>query len=519
MDCSCSFYEHVTSNFYFKDNCLSSIWVLRSIRRNSSQTEKNMSTCTCEDLGADRWKNITRILKYRQRGMKEGLSTCISDSSPRDILQSTSNQVSAEILFRQGAMKLKFDDRLHSTSINQNLILDLRWLRHGSIKMSTIKDNLSFLQQSFSRSTVPKIHMVSDHRTLGKSSLDELLGEVDKTFKAFSSFYRALGPYDREAIFFETLRSQVGVRSPYLSSIAFDALRLNFATGTVERTCHSNIHLWNPNAIAEGSGSFLRDLLDLCERRCSPYIPTSGNIDTCLKHKVKVSELESTDGVHGCLGNTCSDQNETVKSKSCSRTSTRSKGNDNITGWLWGAGIISPWLYYMSVGSVFGCHIEDYAFGSANVIIAPPGAQTWVVWYSVSRDDIGNLHEYLHKFLGDKYSLDCLEQRKLWLDPESVAAWRGLRGQQITVYHHLQGPSEYVVTDYGAVHWGVNIGVGWKAAVNFAFCDWRKAAQDIHTVYRDLELRTGEVRNYRCVPDFDMVDWQGLPSNLRSKTS
>ena len=100
-----------------------------------------------------------------------------------------------------------------------------------------------------------------------------------------------------------------------------------------------------------------------------------------------------------------------------------------------------------------------------------------------------------------------------------AAAWRGLRGQQITVYHHLQGPSEYVVTDYGAVHWGVNIGVGWKAAVNFAFCDWRKAAQDIHTVYRDLELRTGEVRNYRCVPDFDMVDWQGLPSNLRSKTS
>ena len=207
MDCGCSFYERVTSNFCFKDNCPSSIRVLRSIRRTSSQTEKNTSTCTCGDSGDDRWKNITRILKYRHRGMKEGLSTCISDSSPRDILQSTSNQVSTEILFRQGAMKLKFDDRLHSTSINQNLILDLRWLRHGSIKMSTIKDNFSFLQQSFPRSTVPKIHMVSDHRTLGKSSLDELLGEVDKTFKAFSSFYRALGPYDREAIFFETLRS------------------------------------------------------------------------------------------------------------------------------------------------------------------------------------------------------------------------------------------------------------------------------------------------------------------------
>ena len=32
---------------------------------------------------------------------------------------------------------------------------------------------------------------------------------------------------------------------------------------------------------------------------------------------------------------------------------------------LWGAGIISPWLYFMSMGSVFCCHIEDYAFGSA----------------------------------------------------------------------------------------------------------------------------------------------------------
>ena len=154
VDCGCSFYERVTSNFFFKDNCPSSIRVLRSIRRTSSQTEKNTSTCTCGDSGDDRWKNITRILKYRHRGMKEGLSTCISDSSPRDILQSTSNQVSTEILFRQGAMKLKFDDRLHSTSINQNLILDLRWLRHGSIKMSTIKDNFSFLQQSFPRSTV-----------------------------------------------------------------------------------------------------------------------------------------------------------------------------------------------------------------------------------------------------------------------------------------------------------------------------------------------------------------------------
>ena len=53
------------------------------------------------------------------------------------------------------------------------------------------------------------------------------------------------------------------------------------------------------------------------------------------------------------------------------------------------------WLYLTSVGSVFCCHIEDYAFGSANVILAPPGAHAWAAWYSVPRRDIGKLHEYL----------------------------------------------------------------------------------------------------------------------------
>ena len=78
---------------------------------------------------------------------------------------------------------------------------------------------------------------------------------------------------------------------------------------------------------------------------------------------------------------------------------------------LWGAGIISPWMYYMSMGSVFCCHIEDYAFGSANAIIAPPDSHTWVVWYSVSRKDLGNLHLYLQDLMGVNYTLDCLEKQ------------------------------------------------------------------------------------------------------------
>merc|ERR1719498_35263 len=105
------------------------------------------------------------------------------------------------------------------------------------------------------------------------------------------------------------------------------------------------------------------------------------------------------------------------------------------------------------MGSVFCCHIEDYAFGSANVILAPPGSHVWAIWYSVPRRDIGNLHEYLRDLLGSEYTLDCLEQRKLWLDPASP--------------------------------------------------EWREAAESIHQVYKKLEMVTGQKRNYRSVPDFD----------------
>ena len=54
----------------------------------------------------------------------------------------------------------------------------------------------------------------------------------------------------------------------------------------------------------------------------------------------------------------------------------------------------------------------------------------------------------------------------------------------MSVYRHVQGPSEYIATDYGSVHWGVNLGVGWKAAVNFAYPEWREAAESIHQVYK-----------------------------------
>lgn len=60
-----------------------------------------------------------------------------------------------------------------------------------------------------------------------------------------------------------------------------------------------------------------------------------------------------------------------------------------------------------------------------------------------------------------------------------ISKWRSGDGRAVPVYRTVQGPGDYVLTDYGAVHWGVNLGVGWKAAVNFAFRNWLAAAKEV----------------------------------------
>lgn len=167
---------------------------------------------------------------------------------------------------------------------------------------------------------------------------------------------------------------------------------------------------------------------------------------------------------------------------------------------------LPPSPFAQGVCSSFAAHFEDYAFGSANVLIAEPGTAAWVVWYSVPRASLGALHAYLRHLLGADYRLDCLEARRLWLDPRRIAEWNAGRGagqERVPVYRHVQGPGEYIVTDYGSVHWGVNLGVGWKAAVNFAFDGWLPAAKEVDRVYRGLEAALRLPRHYRCAPNFD----------------
>ena len=102
-------------------------------------------------------------------------------------------------------------------------------------------------------------------------------------------------------------------------------------------------------------------------------------------------------------------------------------------------------------------HFEDYALGSANVIVADPSTQCWVVWYSIPSEQIGLLHEFLKDTLKSKYQIDCLESRELWINPEIIANWNARRlgnNRKLKAYRHVQGPGEYVVTDYGSVQIG-----------------------------------------------------------------
>ena len=457
---------------------------------------------------------LRETVKAAADNVPEGISVCISSLRPSDVLQSS--ELHRECLFilqRQGAMNIKCDDTWNKAT-KRSTLLDLRTIHHGATKLSTVQGSYSLLQQTIPSGILPVYDMMDDKRNVGKLCFEEFLRDVCTTFKSLCSPYRTLGPKDRETLYLQIFRSRLRMRLPYLTSLALDGLNMMNLSSTLSPSPQLATHFWSPHSIAIGSGSILHSMLDACEKRCSPR--EKANTVSCatnVQHVHGITKQRKCSTDRGKCGNSmitaAKSREGNLKSVDVNKKQGSLKGSAMTAKKqnLWGAGIISPWVYYMSMGSVFCCHIEDYAFGSANAIIAPSGSHTWVVWYSIPRKDIGNLHIYLQHLMGDTYTLDCLEKRKLWLDPISIMEWRGFHGEQINVYHHLQGPSEYVVTDYGSVHWGVNLGVGWKAAVNFAYADWRVSAEVVHNVYKDLERTTGQERNYRCVPDFCSGRW------------
>ena len=308
-------------------------------------------------------------------------------------------------------MKIKCDSAWDE-SRDCSALLDLRWMEDNKTQVKSLNGHFALLQQTLPHGNQLSVTMTEENlQNLGDVSFGQMLLDVDKSFKGSCAPYQELGSSQRERLFLRTLRSRVPLRTSYLSSVALDALRAHASSGYRPSENPPPAHLWEPSSVACSEGSILRKLLGTCERRC-----------------------------------TLQDQLTKAMSSKTRESDEQSNLPPSIRSLLWGAGIISPWLYLMNPGSVFCCHIEDYAFGSANVIIAPPGSHTWAAWYSVPRHDIGYLHEYLREMLGDEYTIDCLEQRKIWLDPASVSAWTSKEGKRIHVYRHLQGPSEYILS-------------------------------------------------------------------------
>ncbi|EEH59981.1 uncharacterized protein MICPUCDRAFT_55793 [Micromonas pusilla CCMP1545] len=435
-----------------------------------------------------------------------GVSVTVGSSSPSDLLQGRGYHcTSLSVLQQQGAIKVHCDS-VWEAARDCSSFLNLKHLQDNSVKLKSLRGQYSILQQSLPSGTRSDVKMVEDDSKSTRTSFGTMLAELDTTFKSTCSPYLVLGPTEREALFLNLLRARIEVRNPYLTSVALGAL--DSSTATPSKDSHQNKlqHGWAPSSVS--GSSFLRGMLHTCEQRCLPEeICVSASSVAASMMKGRRQLLEGNQSKEMLVAKRRSGEDENHISLNSTDRSVIS-GN-GCAGALWGAGIISPWLYFMSIGSMFCCHIEDYAFGSANVILAPPESQAWVIWYSIPQSDMNYLHEYLRNLLGLEYSIDCLEQRKLWLDPTDVIAWRGSCGEKISVFRHLQGPSEYIATDYGSVHWGVNIGVGWKAAVNFAYPSWRKAAESVHLIYKKLETTTGQVRNYRSVPNFENPVWQG----------
>jgi len=56
------------------------------------------------------------------------------------------------------------------------------------------------------------------------------------------------------------------------------------------------------------------------------------------------------------------------------------------------------------------------------------------------------LHEFLLSHFGSSYSLDCLEGRRIWVDPHTIAQWRSSNNEALPIYRTVQGPGDYVVS-------------------------------------------------------------------------
>ena len=493
------------------------------------------------------------------------------DVKPEDFLESGKDPAFTKLFRKQGAMVLKLHDSGWDKNTNASTFLNLDWIRNTRVKLQTLGPDYQYIRQTLPdpETGILRKYQDMDGYDPARAEFGALVEEIQENFKFAAQPLRLMGVVERERFFITQIRNKLPAQYPYLQGVAVVAMdggEKKALSGLPSQ------NPWNIFDFAERPTSVTRQLLKICEAACSPHARQIAEEKLASEKENKINrfktrqedemvktgakavegdpearkrrnqrkrllsgEKEKTGGGKRKAGKSGGGSKKVsigsisapMVGKSLSYSSQEDQMND--AGKLaldhvqekffeasceasrkkkWGAGIVNPWLYYMSPFSFFPMHFEDYALGSANVIVADPSTQCWVVWYSISSEQIGLLHEFLKDTLKSKYQIDCLESRELWINPEIIANWNAKRlgsNRKLKVYRHVQGPGEYVVTDYGSVHWGVNLGVGWKAAVNFAYLDWKAAAQKVDLEYRKIEMKEHpKKRHYRCAPKFGL---------------
>jgi len=493
---------------------------------------------TSPDGGGGGGRKLTELFVTR-RGRKNDTSTsktmyCVLNQgvTPEELLQG--EDVAWWRAFEtQGAMVIRLQDGwdfLDDTSA----LCDLSWIGSKKLKLRTLGPDYQFLRQNLPDN---ETGMLEPFRAMEGIHPDTEVGAFVEDFqesaRAHADQFRLMDVHAREGWFLQQIHAGFPIQFPYLQGIALEALMKNVRQ--VNQTEEMDTHPWDPRTLGMRKPSVLKKCLQLCEAANfttapkPPAPPATADSDPrkdVVDNVIPQTTAQARAEERNRTGGEATRDSKAKMKRRMARREEKKKGSRHSSAGivieaatlkavekasekaLWGVGITTPWLYYMSIGSIFPMHFEDYAFASANVILTRPDSQSAVVWYSIPRSDLYVLHKYLQELLGDEYSLDILEMRKLWLNPARIEEWNAKRkpGEpRIHVYKHVQGPGDYVVTDYGSVHWGVNLGDGWKAAVNFAYMDWKPAAEEVDDVYKRLEDETGLVRHHRSCPRFHLL--------------
>ena len=468
-------------------------------------------------------KNDTSTLKTTYCVLNQGVA-------PEELLQG--EDVAWWRAFEtQGAMVIRLQDGwdfLDDTSA----LCDLSWIGSKKLKLRTLGPDYQFLRQNLPDN---ETGMLEPFRAMEGLHPDTEVGAFVEDFqesaRAHADQFRLMDVHAREGWFLQQIHAGFPIQFPYLQGIALEALLKNVRQ--VDQTEEPETHPWDPRTLGTRKPSVLKKCLQLCEAqnfttapKPPPATADSETQKVVVDNVITQTPAQARAEERARTGGEATRDSQAKQKRRMARREEKKKGSRHTSAGvvieaatlkavekasekpLWGVGITTPWLYYMSVGSIFPMHFEDYAFASANVILTRPDSQSAVVWYSIPRSDLYVLHKYLQELLGDEYALDILEMRRLWLNPARIEEWNAKRRPEearIHVYKHVQGPGDYVVTDYGSVHWGVNLGDGWKAAVNFAYMDWKSAAEEVDDVYKQLEDETGLVRHHRSCPKFHLL--------------